>query len=463
MRLRWLRCLPFLTAAVLTACDDDPAAVRVPPRLDSALVSANPNMTIAAAVTIYGEGDSAAVRFRAPGESGDSTTPAFFLEDGQVRVPVLGLLPSNTYALRAVLWRDGDSVSRNLEFTTGALPPDLPSYTAGGPSPLPGYVVFAAGAYGLVINNAGRVVWYRKIEPNGPGLNFMAQPTGVYTVRPASSTLAAPGRWIEFDAEGFPVRDFGCLNGFTARFHDLVVEPDGSYWIMCDETRTMDLSSVGGVAGAQVTGTVIQHISGSGTLLLHWSPFDHFQITDLEASSRTGSSVNWTHGNSLAVDTDGNILASFRSLHEITKINATTGQVIWRMGGLANQFTFSGSGAPGFQAQHNVRVVGPNRFIILDNTGSADSRYERYVLDPSSRHATLESWYTASTPVQTAIGGSVQRAGAGRWLASFGTMGRVEEFDDSGALHWQINGNPGYVFRAQRIHSLYNPGAGSER
>jgi hypothetical protein len=40
---------------------------------------------------------------------------------------------------------------------------------------------------------------------------------------------------------------------------------------------------------------------------------------------------------------------------------------------------------------------------------------------------------------------------------SFGTTGRVEEFDQSGATLWRISGNPGYVFRAQRIGSLYHP------
>jgi len=41
---------------------------------------------------------------------------------------------------------------------------------------------------------------------------------------------------------------------------------------------------------------------------------------------------------------------------------------------------------------------------------------------------------------------------------SFGTAGRVEEYDSEGRVVWQIDGNPGYVFRAQRIRSLYNPG-----
>jgi hypothetical protein len=39
----------------------------------------------------------------------------------------------------------------------------------------------------------------------------------------------------------------------------------------------------------------------------------------------------------------------------------------------------------------------------------------------------------------------------------------VEEVDDAGAIVWRIEGNPGYVFRAHRIRSLYTPGMGDPR
>ena len=61
--------------------------------------------------------------------------------------------------------------------------------------------------------------------------------------------------------------------------------------------------------------------------------------------------------------------------------------------------------------------------------------------------------------VITMIGGSVQALPGGHTLVSFGTAGRVEEYDSAGRVVWHIDGNPGYVFRAQRIRSLYDPGA----
>jgi hypothetical protein len=65
--------------------------------------------------------------------------------------------------------------------------------------------------------------------------------------------------------------------------------------------------------------------------------------------------------------------------------------------------------------------------------------------------------------VLTQLGGSVQDLGRGRTLVSFGTAGRVQEYDNAGRVVWQILGNAGYVFRAQRIASLYAPGVGTSR
>jgi len=61
------------------------------------------------------------------------------------------------------------------------------------------------------------------------------------------------------------------------------------------------------------------------------------------------------------------------------------------------------------------------------------------------------------------IGGSVQSLPGGHTLVSFGTAGRVEEYDAAGRVVWRFEGNAGYVFRAQRIRSLYSPGVGLTR
>jgi len=448
-------------------CGDNTPPPDSTAQIDSARAVVNPNMEISALVLFQGAGDSMRVRYRTSPQDQDSLTPAFPITTAQEdTIPVLGLMPGTAYELRLVVYGGGSSsldslISDPLTFRTGQLPTDLPTYRASGIAPLDGYLVFSATPFGIIIDGTGRVVWYKRFPGTGPSLNFMAQPTGVLVGRLNTEDTTDDDPFVELDPAGFERHQLRCANNRPLRFHDLLLLGDGSYWIMCDETRPMDLSAVGGDANAEVTGTTIQHVDPAGMLLFEWSPFDHFLITDADPTVYQGivGAVNWTHGNSFDFDSDGNILIAFRSLNEITKINSQSGAVMWRMGGLRNQFTFQGAPDAGFSRQHNVRVVGTGQFIVLDNLGLGinESRYERYSVDAQALTATLEQSYGSTPPVTTPIGGSVEAVGSDQYLVSFGTQGRVELFDASGLKLWSIEGNPGYVFRAQRIHSLYAP------
>jgi hypothetical protein len=410
------------------------------------------------------EADSAIVRFGVTAAI-DSATPAFQPAGDSVLVPVLGLLPLTTYDAQLIAFNScGTSTGEPMTFVTGALPSDLPTYSTSGTAPSPGFVVFAAGTYGLVIDNSGRVVWYRRFT-NGPGLNFQAQPDGRYAARPPAAA-GETGGWVEIGVDGNIARTLGCAHGYPSRMHDMIAQPDGSYWLLCDETRTMDLSAQGESPHARVLGTNVQHRGANGDSLFEWSPFDHFQVdvSILQTVDRTMPVINWTHGNALDLDRDGNLLVSFRNLSEVTKIDPRTGAVVWRMGGKNNQFTFDDAPAPPFAGQHGVRATGTGQVTLLDNIGqAAGSRAERYALDDVRHVAHLSGSFNAPAGLVGQIGGSTQSFPDGHTLVSFGNGNAVQEYDAQGSVVWKIVGNSGYIFRAQRIRSLYRPGVGDPR
>jgi hypothetical protein len=117
-----------------------------------------------------------------------------------------------------------------------------------------------------------------------------------------------------------------------------------------------------------------------------------------------------------------------------------------------------------FVGQHSARAYAPGALLLMDNLGdAAASRAERYALDEKRMTARLVRSYGSAPGVVTEIGGSVQALPGGRTLVSFGTAGRVEEYDGAGRVVWSIEQGAGYVFRAQRISSLYAPGFGLAR
>jgi hypothetical protein len=457
---------PSLMAVLFGAACSDAAIVSVAgadPIIEGTVVLHNERNALSALVRLRTQrADSVAVRYRVlgAGDAADSMTAMVRATLGWTRIPVLGLRAAQHYELRVIAFGNGTSVvGEPIAFVTNPLPADIPAYTAAGNSASPGYVAIAAGKYGLVLDNSGRVVWYHHFE-NGPWLNFMAA-NGRYVARNVTTDPNDVESWVELDVLGNVTRQLGCDLGLQPRFHDLLIEPDGAYWILCDESRTMNLIEFGGVAEARVTGTAVQHIGAAGELLFHWTPFDHLHITDVDSVTRSGFTVNWTHGNSLDLDADGNLLVSFRNLHEITSIDTRTGAVRWRLGGLRNQFTLSNESRL-FAGQHSVRACASGEIVLLDNIGDPlESRAERWAVDPALMTARVASSYGSVPRVRTTIGGSVQALSSTRTLVSFGTEGRVEEYDGDGNVRWRIEGSPGYVFRAQRFPSLYRPGIGA--
>lgn len=452
----------------LLACDStSPIRACTAPEIISSRVELPAGNVLSAVITVRLQAaDSVALRFAIAGAPLDISTPAVTSSGDSALVPVLGLREETRYDVQAVAFNECSiTPGPVLSITTGKLPADLPKFTASGPDPSPGYVAFAAGNYGIVIDNAGRVVWYHRF-PNGPGLNFQPQPNGRYTARPPTSGPGEIGKWVEIDPLGNVTRTLACADGLQARLHDLLAESNGSYWLMCDRIRTVDLSSSGGSAQASVMGTGVQHIAANGEVLFNWSPFDHIDVDlrDVDGSDRAATPINWTHGNAFDIDTDGNLLLSFRNLNEIIKIDTRTGAVMWRMGGSHNQFTFVNVSTPAFARQHGVRSTGPGRLQLLDNLGDrSGSHAERYSYDEQLRTVRLISSVASSAGVIALIGGTTQSLPGDRSLVSFGNGGSVEESDAAGNVTWKIDGNSGYVFRAERILSLYRPGVGDAR
>ncbi|CAN5378498.1 hypothetical protein BH23GEM2_BH23GEM2_17410 [soil metagenome] len=464
--MRKALCLLALLACGCSGAESllDPEAC-TPPQVVRSDVSPNANNVLSAIVTAEVlAADSIAVRFGDPGATLDSVTPGGPPGTGASGLPVLGLYAAKDYALQVVAF-NGCATAHGeiLTFTTAALPSDLPSYVAGGPAPSSGYVVFAAGSYGLAIDNSGRVAWYHRF-PNGPGLNFQAQANGRYVARPTPASGGQTPSWLELDPLGNVTRTFTCARGMVPRAHDVLVLTDGSHWVMCDEVRTFDLASVGGSPKASVLGTAVHHVTAGGDLLFEWSAFDNLTIdlAELAASEVSASMLNWTHGNALDLDGDGNLLLSFRNLSTIVKIDTRTGAVVWHMGGSRNEFDFENTAMPPFSGQHGLRATGQHRLLLLDNVGEHDvSRAERYEYDEAARRVRLTDAYVSSRPgVIARLGGTTQDLPGGRTLVSFGNGASVEEYDAAGNVVWRIEGDPGYVFRAQRIRSLYSPGAG---
>ena len=444
----------MLALAGAAACSSDHPTAPVGPTYYRSSVAANPVNNLSAIVTVdAARFDSASLRFWIAGTDPKASPALPIGADSTVQLAALGLIPSSEYQIETILYAGAKAFPVDtLAFISGPRPAWIPQIGATGTDTTAGLLAISLPDGGVIVDNSGQVVWYAEM-PAGTLNSFQPHANGTYTLLRADDLT----RFHVLNTLGQEIGTLTCL-GYRTRFHDIIIRPGGDYWILCDDTRPMDLSSLGGQADATVTATVIQHISASGDLLFEWNAFDHFEITELPVSDRDGANVNFTHGNGIELDRDGNLIASFRSLSEITKIDSKTGEILWRFGGLANQFTIVNDPKGSFQRQHGIRVAGPSTIQFLDNGLTAPSRLVRYLLDPVDHTALLVLAFEDAPDTFTLVGGSSAYYPNGHGLVSYGQDGRVVEVNAAGNRAWELTGIDGrYVFRAERIRSLYDP------
>ncbi|HMV30476.1 MAG TPA: arylsulfotransferase family protein [Gemmatimonadales bacterium] len=463
MRLSLPRLAPVaaLLVAASLACDsEDSTKPSMPPRFVGASVAANSNNAISATVTLTAVGyDSVHVRFWHDSAPPQRTPSYPFLADSTLTVPVLGLDTASAYSLEVVLERKGKQPRPvdTLAFASGSLPAWVPTIGTVGTDTLPGYLLLSLPNGPVIIDNLGKVVWYR-FRPGGVLGSWTGQPDGSYTWLSAADSS---GYYVH-NVLGEETGRLACV-GYKTRFHDVLVQASGDVWIMCDEETIEDLTAYGGIDTARVTSTVVQHLDPSGQLVFQWRSIDHLSFDESDPSLLTGLAVNFTHGNAIEMDADGLPLVSFRSLDEIVKIDTATGNIVWRFGGPSSQFTIVNDTKGAFQRQHGLRVIGQDHLQFLDNGTQIPSRLVRYTLDTVAMTATLDWEFIDSPTTFSAVGGATQVLSNGGALVTFGPAGRVVEVDGDGNRAWELSGiNGTYVFRAQRLTSLYYPASGPE-
>lgn len=268
--------------------------------------------------------------------------------------------------------------------------------------------------YNLIFDNDGELIYYDRTgsAPN----DFKVQPTGELS-------------WMEWSAGEYKVMDetyalLGVVRPVDYHRtdnHGLQLTTDGRSLQMIYHDRTMDLTAYGGQPDATVTDCVVQEQDAAGNVTFEWHTLDHIPVTDYYREV-TDDRFNPTHCNSLEYDFDGNILISYRNLDEVTKVNITTGEVMWRLGGKGSDFTFIND--DGFIRQHDARRLPDGSIALFDNRTGLSPQYSRgvkYQLDLESMTAEKVWEYRHPNDLYTAYIGNMHNLPNGNSLLNWGS------------------------------------------
>lgn len=277
----------------------------------------------------------------------------------------------------------------------------------------------AGTPYIMILDNDAHPVFYRRMPIQT--WDFKVQPTGYLTYIMENTPF-----FMVMDSTYTVIDSFSTMNGYYTEEHDFQMLDNGHVLIASYDYQLVDMSEVvpEGNPNAIVVGYVIQELDSNRNVIFQWRTWDHVEITEATNMGFGGSYIDYVHGNTLELDSDGNLLTSFRNMESLTKINRQTGEVIWRLGGVSNQFTIINDPI-GWSRQHDIRRLPNGNISIYDNARLNSPPYNvshasEYALDEVGMTCTLVWEYVNTPGVYGPFMGNAQRLSNGNTLIGWG-------------------------------------------
>ena len=260
----------------------------------------------------------------------------------------------------------------------------------------------------------------------------------------------------------------GCNVTVIGTHHDFVTLPNGHLIVIASTQQV--------ISGTTVTGDVVIDLDQNHKPVWLWNEFDH-----LDTNRRPYMYPDWTHTNAVLYSADdGNLIVSIRHQNWLVKVDYANGlgagDIIWHLG-YQGDFTLVGGTDPTdwFYAQHGPSFTTSNTtgqfgLAVFDNgddrvfppgvSGTTYSTVPIFSIDETAKTATLTFHITA--PTYSFFGGNnaVLKNGDVEFCESAEpttTAGDIYEVTQSGSPQtvWHMNVSAQYVYRGQRIPSMY--------
>ncbi|KAJ5966686.1 hypothetical protein N7501_002934 [Penicillium viridicatum] len=241
--------------------------------------------------------------------------------------------------------------------------------------------------------------------------------------------------------------------------HEFHVVDEKTALLQVYQPLPRDLSRWGASAEQQwIVDAIFQELDlDTGELLFEWSSLEHVSPDEAvlplnpgQAGAGYNSSDAWDyfHINSVDKDAEGNYLISARDACAVHKINGTSGEIIWRLGGLRSDFELGPNVK--FCFQHHARFVEPSDdeeiISLFDNSahGTENHRGKEVHTHPFSQGKVISvntaTWtaeiVSAFQPPDGLLAksqGSTQLLPNGNALVNWGSEGALTEFRADGA------------------------------
>lgn len=230
-------------------------------------------------------------------------------------------------------------------------------------------------------------------------------------------------------------------------FDDPVRERIRGYWTTVLDYVVQKLALLRGRGGIH-----------TGRVLFQWTSLSEVPVSkSYWPDPGAGGTWDYFHGNSIAQDTDGNLIISGRNTWGIYKVSVRTGRIMWQLGG---------KGDPHLPSpwcwQHDAVPLGDNRYSLFDDggyttgclPGSGAHQALGLVVSVNPRHhpatVRLVRAYEHRPPIETQCCGGVQELPGGAALIDWGQTPVISQYSAAGQVELDLSLSE-WSYRAYRF------------
>jgi hypothetical protein len=335
--------------------------------------------------------------------------------------------------------------------------PTLDVLTRTGPSP---GLIFVATLNGpgqrgpLILDDHGNVVWFKPLQTTAIDFRpqtYLGKPVLTWWEGAISQTGVGQGVGVIVDQTYEEIARVRAGNGLFADVHEFLLTPKGTALITIYNTVPRDATAVGGSASQPTLDSIIQEIDvKTGEVLFEWHSLDHVPLTDSYAPVL--DPYDYFHINSIDLDYDDNLIVSARNTSAVYKIDRSTGNAMWVLGGRRSTITLGPRAF--FMYQHDARVHPDGTLTLFDDGPGPSSQQARAIrlgIDVPGRSAVLLQEYVHPEALLVAAMGNAQQLGGDALFVGWGTQPYMTEFGPQGEVRFdaKFTGNA-WNYRAFR-------------
>lgn len=369
------------------------------------------------------------------------STRKFQSLDGKGHLCVMFLYPTTTYEYCLVVDSDGTEYrSGTSAFITGALPVDIPDFNLSYSYPnteIPGYIMqmeAKTDGYLTFCDTDGNIVWYEKMEDAirqayyDPESRTVAMNLGFKTGQ-NSKFQRLGAEIVLMDLEGNRIIDMpSSPQTIDLPHHEIKQMPDGNLLFLHNVVKKFDMTSRGGSAEEEVYGEGFSIVTKDFRTIWTWDCFRELDPVNDEYLYDNGSYSDLIHSNSVAWDDKGHYYMTSNHLSELWKIDAGTGDVLYRLGPNGNIKIDEDCFANGL---HAAVVLGEDKILCLDNgRDTGVSRALVYEINAASRTAHVSLNVAIPAELSSRDRSNVCLSKDGKMLYFGSTQGRAGIFTD---------------------------------